>query len=108
MADGAVAADGGNAERSAAAENGHAERSPEGRRQGALRLDDPFAAARGVDEAEAQLVQHLLEHLPFLGRQVSAGLLIEQRQDFDHLRGAFEVLLARPAGYRVRKVAEVD
>ena len=48
----------------------------------------------GLDEAQAQLVEHLLEHLALFGRQVAARLLVEQREDLDHLRGAVEVRLA--------------
>ena len=38
-----------------------------------------------LDEAQPQLVEHLLEQLPLFGRQVAARLRLEQRQDVDHL-----------------------
>src|SRR6266850_45168 len=75
---------------------------------GSLRLDDALAAAGGFNEPHAQLVQDLCEHLALLGRQIAASLLIEQRQDLDHLRGAIEVELAAFAGDRVEQVAEMD
>ena len=45
-----------------------------------LRLNDPLAAAGGLDEPHAQLVQDLFEHLTLFGRQVAARLLLEQRR----------------------------
>ena len=54
-----------------------------------MRLPPP----RGLDEPQPQLVEHLLEHLALFGGEVAARLLIEQREDLDHLRGAFEVRL---------------
>src|SRR3954469_5808461 len=74
-----------------------------------LRLNNPLSAAGRLDVAQAQLVEHLLEDLPLFGAEVAAGLLLEQRQDVDHLLRAFEVRLRRTlAGLRIRDVAEVD
>src|SRR5688572_15077262 len=53
-----------------------------------LRFNNALSGARYLDEPHAQFVQHLLEHLALLGSQIAAGLLIEQRQYLDHLRGA--------------------
>ena len=69
-----------------------------------IRLPPPV----DLDEAHAQLVEHLLEHLALLGGQVAARLLLEQREDLDHLRGAFEVRLGALAGHRVGQIAEMD
>ena len=81
MADGAVAADRGNALRGPTAEDGDPQRGLSARRglragrglrakgggQYALRFDDSFGGAGGLDEAEAQFVEHLFEHLTLLG-----------------------------------------
>ena len=53
------------------------------------RLDDDLAGAVGFDEPHPQLVEHLLEHLTFLGRQIAARFLVQQRQDVDDLTGRF-------------------
>ena len=73
-----------------------------------LRLDDARAAVRHLDEALAQLEEELFEQLPFFERQVPLRLLLEQREDVDHLARAFEVRLRQllPVGFR--HVAEVN
>ncbi len=73
-----------------------------------LRLNNPLPAAPRLDEPQAQLVENLLEELPFLRRQVASGLELEERQDLDHLRRPVEVRLDRLPGQRIREVAEVD
>ena len=67
------------------------------------RLDDALAAARGLDEPQPQLVEHLLEQLALFRREVALGLHVEQREDLDHLRGALEVRLGCCAGLRDRE-----
>ena len=47
-----------------------------------------------LDEAQAQLEEHLLEQLALFGGQVAARLLFEQRQDVDHLLRRRQVRLA--------------
>src|SRR6266550_6470295 len=74
----------------------------------ALRFDDAFAATRDLDEAHPQLVEQLRENLALLRRQVAAGLLLQERQDFDHLRGALQVRLGARARERIWQVAEMD
>src|SRR5471032_1916682 len=73
-----------------------------------LRLNNPLPATRRFDEPQAQLVQHLLEELPLLQGQVAARLLLEQRKDLDHLRGAVEIRLRGAPGDRIREVAEMN
>src|SRR3954463_8181791 len=63
-----------------------------------LRFNNPLPTARRFDEPKTELVEDLLENLAFFGREVAAGLLIEERQDLDHLRGALEVDLSGCAG----------
>src|SRR5712692_2285217 len=46
-----------------------------------LRLNDPFAGARRLDEAQAELVEDLFENLAFFSSQVAPRFLIEQRED---------------------------
>ena len=69
-----------------------------------MRLPPPA----GLDEPQPELVEHLLEHLALLGRQVASRLLVEQREDLDHLRRAVEVQLGALAGRRIGQVAEVN
>src|SRR5262245_9958496 len=74
-----------------------------------LRLNNPLsAAARCLDESQPELVEHLLEHLPFVERQIAACLLFEEREDIDHLCRALEVDLGAFAGVGIGQVAEVD
>ncbi len=54
----------------------------------------------GVDEAQAQLVEHALEQLRFLGVEVALRLLLQHRQQIDHLAGRGHVLVLL-AGHRV-------
>jgi MazG family protein len=74
-----------------------------------LRLDNPLPAILRRDEPHAQLEQHLLQHLPLFGREIAAGLQIEEGQDLDDLRRAVEIgfrlLLAREW---IRDIAEMD
>src|SRR4051794_4621901 len=56
-----------------------------------LTFNNPLSAARDLEETHPQLVEHLLEHLSLLGRQVAAGFLFEQTENVDHLRRPFEV-----------------
>src|ERR1700704_4296002 len=74
----------------------------------ASRLNDPLAAAGDLDEAHAKLVEHLVEDLALLGGEVAARLLLEEREDLDHLGRAFEVRGGALAGHRVGQVAEMD
>ena len=60
------------------------------------------------DEAEPQLVQDLFEDLTLFGREVAARLLVEQREDFDHLRGTVKVHFRALSRNRIRQVAEMD
>src|SRR5712692_2581813 len=53
-----------------------------------LRLNNPLPTPAGLDEAQAELIEHLLQELALLGGQIAAGLLLEQREDLNHLRGA--------------------
>src|SRR5580692_2618824 len=55
-----------------------------------LRLNNPLPAALRLHEAQPQLVEHLLQHLALLRREVAACLHVQQREDFNHLRGAVE------------------
>src|SRR3954451_3775946 len=73
-----------------------------------LRLNNPLSAAGRFDEAQAKLVEHRLEHLTFFGGEVALGLLLEERENLDHLRGAFEVRLARLARCRIGQIAEMN
>src|SRR5262249_16963235 len=73
-----------------------------------LRLNNPLPAAGHLDKPQAQLIQHLLEDLPFFGREVAACLLIEKREDFDHLGGAFEILRADGARDGIGQGAEMN
>lgn len=73
-----------------------------------LRLDNGFLETGDLDEAHAQLVQHLIQHRALLRREVPFGLLSEQRQDVDHLRRALEVDVRRPSRIRIGQIAEVD
>src|SRR5207237_4068961 len=50
-----------------------------------LRLNNTLPAAGRLDVAQTQLVEHLLEHLPLLRGQIAARLLLEKREDVDHL-----------------------
>src|SRR6478736_10442582 len=59
-----------------------------------LRVNNPLSAAGRFDEAQAELVEHRLEHLPFFRGEVALGLLLEQAEDLDHLRGAVEIRFA--------------
>src|SRR5437773_6309550 len=72
-----------------------------------LRLNDALAAALGLDESEAKLVENFFEQLPLIVRQVAARFLVEQLEDLDHLRGAVEVRFAGGSGDGVGQVAEV-
>src|SRR3954469_6034022 len=72
------------------------------------RLNNPLSAAGRFDEAQAKLVEHRLEHLTFFGGEVALGLLLEERENLDHLRGAFEVRLARLARRGIGQIAEVN
>ena len=67
-----------------------------------------FPPLVGFDEAQPELVEHLLEHLALFGGEVAARLPLEQREDFDHLRGAVEVRLGALARHRIGQVAEMD
>src|SRR5438445_10048545 len=73
-----------------------------------LRLNDAFAAALGLDEPEAKLVEDLFEQLPLVVGEIAAGFLVEQLEDLDHLCGAVEVRLAGGAGFGVGQVAEMN
>src|SRR6266852_2283096 len=73
-----------------------------------LRFDDALGTAGGLDKPRAQLVKDLLEHLALFGGQVAAGLLCQQRQNLDHLRGAVEIRLAALARYRIGEIPEMD
>src|SRR6476619_2415196 len=73
-----------------------------------LGLDDPLAGAGRFDKAQAELVQDLAQDLALFGREIAARLLLEQRQDFDHLRGPVEIRFGRLAGYRVREITEMN
>src|SRR6185436_17023585 len=73
-----------------------------------LGLDDALAGAADFDKAEAELVEHLFEHLALFGREVAPGLLIEQREDLDHLGSAVEVQLGGLAGDGVGQIAKMD
>src|SRR5688572_23694995 len=59
------------------------------------------------DEAKAQLVDDLLEELTLFGRQVAARLLLQQRQDLDHLLRRGKIRLSRLPADRVGHVAEM-
>src|SRR5258705_11502519 len=69
-----------------------------------LRRDDARLRLAGLDEAQPQLVENLLEQLPFLGRQVAAGLRLEQRQDVDHLLRGGKIRLGRLSAHRIRDI----
>src|SRR5436305_823386 len=73
-----------------------------------VRLTDASAAVSRFDEPQAELVKDLLEHLTLFGRQVAPGLLLEQRENLDHLGGAVEVRLAPLARHRIDEIAEMD
>src|SRR5205809_4385901 len=73
-----------------------------------LRFNDPFAAARRLDEAQAELVENLFQNLALFSGQIAPRFLIEQREDLDHLRGALEVRFELLPGRRIGQVAEMD
>jgi hypothetical protein len=79
-----------------------------------LRLNNALSIARGLrgprrfNKAQAQLVENLFEDLTLLSREVPSGLLIEEREDLDHLGGALEVDLGPLARDRVGHVAEMN
>src|SRR6266536_921809 len=54
------------------------------------RFDDELPGVPGVHKPHAKLVEHLLQDLTLLRRQIPARLLIQQAEDFDHLRSAVE------------------
>ena len=49
-----------------------------------------------------------LEQLPFVGREIAAGLVLEERKNIDHLPGRDEIDGSRLGGAGLEPVAEVD
>src|SRR5262245_12805888 len=72
-----------------------------------LRLNNAFLAGRRLNVPHSQLVEDLLQHLTLFRRQVAARLLIEERQNLDHLRRTDEIRLGPRAG-RIRQIAEMN
>src|SRR5438445_4911104 len=73
-----------------------------------LRLNNALPGCRRLDKSQAELVQYLLEHLSLFRRQVAARLLIEQRQNPDHLSRTREIRFRLPTRRRIRQVAEMN
>src|SRR3984893_6717935 len=73
-----------------------------------LRLNNAVPGGRRLDKSQAELVQALLEPLPFFRRQVAARLPIEQRQNLDHLSRAREIRFRLSTRRRIREVAEMN
>ena len=67
-----------------------------------------LSAARRLDEPQTQFVEDLLEDLPLFGGQVASCLLIEQRENLDHLRRRVEVGRRGLARRRIGQVAEME
>src|SRR5215470_10916094 len=72
------------------------------------RVNDARCLAARLDKAHPQLVENLLEHLALFGREVAPRFLFEQRQDVDHLRRSFEVLLGLLTRRRIGEIAEMN
>ena len=70
-------------------------------------LDDAPLALLGLDEAHAQLVQQIVDELGFGLGEIPARLLLQHRDDFDHLPGGQKIRLDRLAGSWIGDVAEV-
>src|SRR5687767_7971631 len=62
----------------------------------------------GLDVAKPQLVEDLIEELALLGGQIAARLLLEQREDVDHLLRGRQIRRDRLSRDRVRHVTEVN
>ena len=82
-------------------------RIADGRHSTVSRLDDALLALLGLHEAHAQLVQQVVDELRFGLGEVARGLLLQHRDDLDHLPGGHEVRLGRLAGAGIGDVAEV-
>src|SRR5262245_27563179 len=79
-----------------------------GARGSMSRVNDPRRLTARFDEAHPQLVENLLEDLALFAGEVAPRLLLEQREDIDHLRRTLEVRLRLVSGGRIGKVAEMD
>jgi nucleoside triphosphate diphosphatase len=74
----------------------------------ALRRDDARFRLARLDEAKAQLVEDLIEQLPFFRTQIAPRLRLEQRQDIDHLLGGRKVHFRFLTADGIRNVPEVN
>src|SRR5436190_23541993 len=58
------------------------------------RLDDPPLPLLGFHEAQPQLVEEVVDHLLFGLDEIAAGLLLEERDELNHLRRGDEIRFA--------------
>lgn len=72
-----------------------------------LRFDDAAFALLRLDEPHAELVQEVVDEARFLRAEIPLRLLLQERDQLDHLGGGNQVRLHPLAGARIGDVAEV-
>ncbi len=73
-----------------------------------LRFDDAALALLRLHETHAQLVQQVVHETRFGFAEVALGLLLQERDELDHLRGAGQVRLDSFSGAGIGDIAEMD
>jgi hypothetical protein len=71
------------------------------------RFDDPPILLLRIDEAQAELVEHLLQQARFTLGEIAARLRLDHLQQADHLRRALEIQRLTLAADRIGEIPEV-